>query len=164
MGNFIEKDFKIESGKRIAKEALMIAGANKTENGLIVKAGFLNKTKKRTIKKGELPYSFTFADRAGKAHTTVSVSKIISNDDLQEISTKVGYEIIINSNLDILCINIYSKDENYSFERISTPEELFLDEHPEDAFLHFLDSRLDIIELYIKIGENSGINEFLKQN
>lgn len=164
MGNCIEKDFKIESGKRIAKEALMIAGANNTTNGHIVKAGFLNKTKERTIKKEELPYSFTFTDYAGESHTTISVSKIISNNDLQEISTKVGYEIIMNSNLDVLKINIYSKNENYSFENIPIPKELFLDEHPEETFLHFLDRRLDIIELYIKIGENSGITEFLKQD
>ena len=99
-----------------------------------------------------------------RAHTTISVSKIISNNDLQEISTKIGYEIIMNSNLDVLDINIYSKNENYSFESVPIPKELFLDEHPEETFLHFLDRRLDIIELHIKIGENSGIIEFLKQD
>ncbi len=162
MGNYIEKDFQIENGKKIAKEALIKAGANKTGSEIIVKAGFLNKTKSKTVKQTDETYSFTFMDYAGKSHTTTSINETISND-LQKTSIKIGYEIIMNPNLDWCYINIYAQNENYSFEKLSIPKELFLNKNPENEFIHFLDTRLSIIETYIKVGENGGINEYLKQ-
>ncbi|MCI7633963.1 MAG: hypothetical protein MSS80_08070 [Mollicutes bacterium] len=162
MGKYIEKDFKVESAKKVAKAALKTSGANETENGLIVKAGFLNKTKNKIVEKTDESHFFSFVDCAKKSHMTIGTNETIS-DSLQKILIKIGYEIIISSNLDWAYINIYSQNENYKFERFSIPEKLFLVDHPEDAFIHFLESRLDIIERHIKVGVNSEINGFLKQ-
>lgn len=161
MGNYIEKDFKINRAKSVIEGKLLESGANKTKGGLVVKAGFLDTKVIEGKVNNEFNYSFTFTDTAEISHTISSEPINEPKDATKDWQMKAGYEIVFIIPTQFF-IKIHTPIETFRTSVIDVPEEILLSEYPWKEFLNFVDNKLNIVENNIKLGQNSDINELLK--
>lgn len=161
MGNYIEKDFKINRAKSVIKEKLLESGANESKCGTIVKAGFLNTEAITGRIDYDFDYSFTFTDMEEVSRKTYSTPINEPKDAAKKRQMKVGYEIVFNIPTQFF-IKIHTPVETFRTLVVDVPEEVLLAEYPWKEFMNFVDNKLNIVEDNIKLGQNSWINDLLE--
>ena len=162
MNKYIENDYKRNIAEKVIIGKLLDSGAEETNNGTIVKSGFLNTKIKGNFDMG-FDYCFSFTDAAENSYGVLIEDVEKTDENIVYSQVKIGYEIVFTFTVPIqFFIKIHTPTETFKTLGIDIPEEILLSENPWKEFTNFVDNKLNIVESNIKFGQNNNINELLK--